>query len=57
MRESAKPKHLDDGLSSEERKFLLQLARQALEQGVRGETLPPLDLSVIPPRLINQCLQ
>lgn len=33
---------MDDKLSPEEQKTLLQLAREALEFGVRGEKLPPL---------------
>ncbi len=38
-------------LSSDERAILLKLAREALECGVRGETLPPLDLESLPPCL------
>ena len=35
-------KTMDDQLSAEERKTLLQLAREALEYGVRGKPLPAL---------------
>jgi hypothetical protein len=38
-------------LSPAERSLLLKLARQALEAGVRGEVLPPLDLQSLPPAL------
>ena len=34
---------MDDKLSPEEKQTLLQIARQALEAGVRGEPLPALD--------------
>lgn len=40
-----------DQLTLEERQFLLKLARQSLEAGVRGESLPPLDLSTLTPLL------
>lgn len=40
-----------DRLSAEERSFLLQLARQALEAGVCGQKLVPLDLHSLPARL------
>jgi AmmeMemoRadiSam system protein A len=42
---------VEDKLTIEEQKILLQLARQSLESGVRGEKLPPLDLESMPPRL------
>ncbi len=38
-------------LNEEERQALLHLARQALELGVRGQPLPPLDWTSLPPRL------
>lgn len=38
-------------LDEEERKTLLALARQALELGVSGKNLPPLDLRSLTPRL------
>lgn len=40
-----------DRLTQQEKETLLKLARQALEHGVRGEPLPPLDLKALPPRL------
>ena len=40
-----------DELGGEERTLLLKLARQALEQGVRGAPLEPLDLDALPPAL------
>ena len=42
---------MEDKLTSEEKKTLLQEARAALEQGVRGEKLSPLNLESLPPRL------
>lgn len=41
----------EDKLTIEEKQTLLKLARQALENGVRGEKLPPLDLKSMPQRL------
>jgi AmmeMemoRadiSam system protein A len=41
----------EDLLTSEERELLLFLARQALDQAVRGERLLPLDLERLPERL------
>ncbi len=38
-------------LTEEERKKLLQLARQAMERGVKGEGLPALDLESLTPCL------
>lgn len=38
-------------LNDRERKILLTLARQALELGVHGKGLPPLDLKSLTPRL------
>ena len=42
---------MQDELTLEEQKTLLRLARQALEAGVRGETLPPLDETALTPKL------
>jgi AmmeMemoRadiSam system protein A len=42
---------MEDALTQEEQQLLLRLAREALERGVRGETLPSLDASSLPPRL------
>lgn len=42
---------MTDQLTSEEKQLLLRLARQALELGVRGEKLPPLDQEFLTPRL------
>lgn len=42
---------MEDALTQEEQQLLLRLAREALERGVRDETLPPLDASSLPPRL------
>jgi AmmeMemoRadiSam system protein A len=42
---------MEEKLTPEEQQTLLRLAREALEYGVKGEELPPLDLSVLPPRL------
>ena len=42
---------MEDGLTLEEQKTLLRLAREAMEHGVRGETLPALDESILTPKL------
>ncbi len=42
---------MENALTQEEQQLLLRLAREALERGVRGETLPPLNGSSLPPRL------
>ena len=44
---------LDDSLNSEERRILLAIARQALEESARGEPLSKLDLENLPPHLIE----
>jgi AmmeMemoRadiSam system protein A len=44
---------LDDRLTNEERKTLLELARGALKEGVRGQPLSPLDLNTLSSRLIE----
>lgn len=41
-------------LTDDEKKTLLRLAREALEQGVRGQRLPRLDAKEMPPRLMEQ---
>lgn len=38
-------------LTEEEKRYLLMLARQAIELVVRGQPLPPLDLSTLTPTL------
>jgi len=42
---------MEDSLTPQEKSLLLQLARQSLEAGVRGERLPPLNLEELPERL------
>jgi uncharacterized protein len=42
---------MEDGLTLEEQKTLLRLAREAMEHGVKGQKLPPLDASSLTPRL------
>ena len=44
----------EDKLTTEEKQTLLHLARQALEMGVCGQKLPPLDLASMSPRLQEQ---
>jgi AmmeMemoRadiSam system protein A len=46
-------KMVPDQLTPEERKYLLELARQSLEKGVRGEELPAIDTEALTPRLQN----
>jgi AmmeMemoRadiSam system protein A len=41
----------EEKLTEDEKRTLLELARQALEGRVRGQKLPPLDLQTLPPRL------
>ena len=42
---------MQEKLTVEEQRFLLRLAREAIERGVKGEALPPLDPSLLPPNL------
>ncbi len=42
---------MDDRLTEEEKRYLLKLARQSLEAGVRGQPLPALDPAALTPRL------
>lgn len=42
---------IENNLTIEEKKALLQLARQALEQSVRGEMHKPVEATALPPRL------
>jgi AmmeMemoRadiSam system protein A len=42
---------MHENLTAEEQKILLRLAREAMERGVKGESLPSLDESVLPPML------
>lgn len=39
---------MQEKLTIEEQKMLLRLARESMERGVRGEEIPPLDLSSLP---------
>ena len=41
----------EDKLTNEEKRTLLQIARQSLEAGVRGQKLPPLDPHSMSPHL------
>ena len=45
---------MEDKLTLEEQQTLLRLARDAMERGVKGEKLSPLDESSLPPRLREQ---
>lgn len=42
---------MHEKLTLQEQKILLRHAREAMERGVRGEELPPLDESLLPPSL------
>ena len=42
---------MTDQLTDGEKQTLLRLAREAMEHGVRGKKLPPLDINSITPRL------
>ena len=39
---------MQEKLNLEEQKILLRLAREAMERGVRGEEIPPLELDFLP---------
>ena len=45
---------MEDILTTEEQQTLLRLARDAMERGVNGEKLSPLDESLLPPHLREQ---
>jgi AmmeMemoRadiSam system protein A len=51
MDEDSYPEQNIDCLTDEEQKILLQLAREALIDGVHGKILIPLDLDSLPPKL------
>ena len=42
---------MEDQLTLEEQQVLLRLAREAMEHGVKGQKLPPLNVSELTPRL------
>jgi uncharacterized protein len=45
---------MHEKLTIEEQRFLLRLAREAIERGVKGEELPLLDESLLPPSLCEE---
>ena len=45
---------MEDKLTLEEQQTLLRLAREAMEHGVKNEKLPPLDDTLLTPRLRDQ---
>src|SRR5512133_2460829 len=45
---------MTDSLTDSEKQTLLRLAREALECGVRGKKLPPVDAASLTPRLLEQ---
>lgn len=45
---------MSNSLTNEEKLILLKLAREAMEHGVTGKSLPPLDHNVLTPNLIEQ---
>ena len=53
MAEEANSDAASDQLSVEEKKFLLHIARSALEVGIRGDPIPKLELTALPPKLIR----
>ena len=53
MEEESLSGQLADRLTKEDRKTLLKLARGALEEGVGGQPLSPLDLNTLSSRLIE----
>lgn len=42
---------MHEKLTTEEQQILLRLAREAMEWAVKGESVPPLDESALPPKL------
>jgi len=42
---------MNDSLTEAEKRFLLRVAREALESAAQGNALPPLDFSALTPRL------
>lgn len=42
---------MSENLSEDEKRILLRLAREALEEGVRGKDIPPLNLTLLTPLL------
>ncbi len=44
---------MTEKLTDAEKQILLRIAREALELGVRGKKLPPLDSTSLPPRLLE----
>jgi len=45
---------MDNNLSPEEQQTLLRLAREAMTRGVKGEKMPPLEISLLSARLREQ---
>jgi uncharacterized protein len=45
---------MQEKLNLEEQQILLRLAREAMERGVRGEEIPPLELLALPARLCEE---
>ncbi|MGB8980551.1 MAG: AmmeMemoRadiSam system protein A [Anaerolineales bacterium] len=45
---------MQEKLTIAEQKILLRLAREAMERGVRGEKLPPLDRAALSPNLLEE---
>ena len=45
---------MQEKLTIEEQQILLRLAREAIERGVKGDELPPLDESLLPPYLCEE---
>jgi uncharacterized protein len=45
---------MSNSLTNEEKLILLKLAREAMEHGVTGKSLPPLDRKLLTPTLIEQ---
>lgn len=58
IRSTTADKHKGGGMSNaltnEEKRILLKVAREALEHGVTGKSLPPLDRTILTPTLVEQ---
>jgi AmmeMemoRadiSam system protein A len=53
MQDESQGDHWLDRLTDEDKNYLLSLARQALEDGVKGDPIPPIDIDNLPSILVQ----
>jgi len=53
MQDESQGDHWLDRLTEEDKKILLSLARQALEDCVKGDPIPPIDIDNLPSKLVQ----